>query len=327
MASENPNLLGSLYRWVHRHRENFLTDAFTWVLVQLCEAESEESRRIISTLVFGDDSHCREIGCPTIRSQIYVGGKCPDIQIESDSLLAFIEVKLDSPYDPEQIRAYRALAREEAKGKIARIISLTRDPVDPALYDVLPDLRLRWRDVPALLSQSQFTSELAQFISKHFVQFLKEVVMGIEQVGWEYVNGIPAMRSLLGMIGQALDKAGLRSCRSKASWDYIGYSIDSDAFWAGIYFNEPTIVYWEFWKNTVDEEQVKAQGGVIDENRTCFRLDLTSEDTCFFARSKDRQLAILTEFMREAHAKAQKCLIQQPPDSATGKSRIATQSV
>ena len=108
------------------------------------------------------------------------------------------------------------------------------------------------------------------------------------------------------MLRVALEAAGIPNCRRASSWDDIGYWVGKDKeLWAGITYDQPTVVKLVFEKVNPPKEFFEAlERGEWREEKSRFGLELESEAVHFFARSKESQLELLTNFFRQAYADA-----------------------
>jgi len=139
----------------------------------------------------------------------------------------------------------------------------------------------------------------------------KEVIlMEINKVESDYINGIPAMENLVAMIETALKDVGIPFYRRPRSggWDYRGfYLLDNKEFWCGIYYREHLTVIFQIMDrerynpNYVQEPRWPVQ---TDKYTIRFRLDL--KEIVFFSLEKEEQLELITRFINESYADALK---------------------
>jgi hypothetical protein len=136
-------------------------------------------------------------------------------------------------------------------------------------------------------------------------------MMTVEHVSWEYPAGMQAFRNLTTMLGRALEIAGVPAAECRGGSGHIGHYLDDGRFWAGIMYTSPNAVILTIETMDFDRDRFGAldRGEVGDDGKPVFKLDLNTEAVHFFARTSDSQLALLTEFLRNAYRDAKSCLV------------------
>lgn len=329
MAIRPGNLFSSLFRWAHRQGENYTTEALVWLLNHLLLTEPEAGRSLVSWLCFGDESEANLDQDPLLitTQEITEQGK-PDICIESNRLLTYVEVKAGSQLGDNQIGRYLDALAQQGRGKQCRLVLLTRGPVEFADGEARPHRHVRWHEVAdRLLQEGPRLGEATSFVVNQFVGFLEEQIMTIEHVGWEYTNGVIAMRRLVEMLGKALELANIPVYRATAGWDWIGYYLgQSRDLWAGISYTDPNklLVGYELAEADLAKfEALEGQGQeefVLERNwnngKPDFYLPLDEERVHFFALTKESQLTRLTTFLKKAYEMALSCMAKPGEEEA-----------
>jgi hypothetical protein len=281
------NIFSSLARYATRQEENFLTEAFVYLLNLMLEREVECGRAILANLC-GDKvaGWLREASSVSIVTQFSVAEGRPDIVIEIDAgKMIFLEVKHDSSLGVEQLERYYAHLESHKAGD-AQLILLTRSrhsiqqtSLERALFH-----HICWYEISGWLSEVQIEDEVTDFLVRQFLTFLKEKEMSMEKVTWEYIQGVPAMLNLVNMISTAIAEASPESSVRKT----VGAS------WAGFYINGQLFVGFRFANSLV----------IVFENdngnNPTFKRDLSLEQAHFFSLTAGEQLECLIEFIRIA---------------------------
>lgn len=318
------SLFATLFRLAHRQEENFVTEAFVWVLNLLLERQPDSSLRIVSQLLYGNVESNSLGGNLVVRTQEVTPEGRPDICIESDNLLAYIEVKVGSELGATQIDRYLAALKATAGARERRLVLLTQWAVAFEVIAQQPDQHARWHEVADWLriELQHMSDDVVSFLVQELIDFLENTMVTIDHVGWEYSNGVVAMQRLAVMIERALELAEIPIYRKTAGWDWIGYYTgDSTQVWVGVRYKNPTRLLMAYEAATGDREVFDSlperlpaelplecawNGGKIS-----LHIDLDDERIHFFALSKESQLAKLTTFIQQAYPIALRCIVQE----------------
>ncbi|MFO0964628.1 MAG: hypothetical protein U0793_03445 [Gemmataceae bacterium] len=308
-----PNLFSCLHRWLHRQDENFVTEAFAFVLAHLLECEADLGKQFVGWLCDADPS---KTDGAAVKTQVHTDKGIPDIEIAGPGFCALVEAKKRSGVGPDQIRRYRKiLAKCEAACK--KLILVTLYPLDES--EDQPDRHVYWSDVADWLHKNQASDAVSQYLVKQFVDFLKEQAMTIEKVEWQYLEGMKAANHLIAMLAKAIKLAGI-PVYEKSRWGLTGYYVDKKRFWAGIEHDWPEAIQFSFWEATHDPKRFKAlKKGEVYENTPYFWLDLTEEDVHFFSRSAEGQLAVIKSFLEQSWKDAKACELPNKKQSKASK--------
>lgn len=319
-----PNLFGRLHKWATRQDENFLTESLAVVLESLLSLSPEVGTRLISQLT-GEFIHVPpdDAGTIEINTQVEAEKGRPDLEISIPYRLAWIEVKVESELRTGQLEGYRVMLADSDK-ELTRLILLTRYPTIYAAGVERPDLEVRWYEVADwlenVLTALDSVGDIAAFLARQFLVFLRVRGMTLTQVGKYMPEGLRALANLLNMLVGAAGGCKV-SVVKRAGWDYIGIRLDGQKYWAGINFADPGKL-WFVTRCRINPEaanqlgvgELTEEGGVPGQYRWRRGVELDSEEVHFFSRSKVSQMEWLEDFLRDCLEKARAIEIpNQPP--------------
>jgi hypothetical protein len=304
-----PNLFTRLHKWAARQDENFLTESLAIVLEQLLILAPEAGVRLVSRLTGGFiEVHPNRASAIEIRTQVEAGLGRPDLEIRTPERLVWIEVKAESQLRTGQLEGYRVLLRK-CGVEPTRLVLLTRYPEVFQAGETRPDMEIRWFEFADWLERElavvETAAEVAGFLARQFLDFLREKNMNLVQVGKYMPEGIRALTNMLTMLFEAAIACKV-SVKRSAGWDYIGVSLDGKKYWIGLGYDDPE----KLWFRTscrIDPEGAArlGEGELTEENwvpgryRWSRDAELASESIHFFERSKVSQMQWLESFLRE----------------------------
>lgn len=278
------SIFSVLSRYAHRQEENYLTEAFVYLIELLLERSPESGLKLLDKLcgerTKGWFSNHEEI---TIKTQVTVEEGRPDIEIRvADDKLVFIEVKHDSRLSTNQLEAYHSsLQKSSVHNKQLVILTRSRNTVQDT--NLQQDLfhHICWYELSGWLSESVIQNEVCEHYIDSFIDFLKEKEMSMEKITWDYIEGVPALINLVNMIGTAISEVAPESnVKKTAGWSWIGYYLEDDLF-IGTRYTEPLIV-------------------VFENNRgvdPTYKRELKLEEAYFFSLNAGEQLESLIDFL------------------------------
>lgn len=306
MSDHRKDLFSSLFKWAYRQDENFTTDAFVFLVGELMNREPLLTKRFLGWLCFEDEGATTFAGLPNIGTQLKTDDGTPDIHISAPGVFVLVEVKKGSDLHEGQLRQYHGLLqkREEA---VKRLVLLTAFDATFA-DDERPHRWIRWDEVTTWFMRNPPTDQVAMWLVAEFLSFLRRQVMTIEKVEWQYVEGSKALFSLTAMLEKALELATIPQHQRSAAWNSRGVYTKDKQFWVGIYMNRPEMLRFQFDAAKPDVKKLSEFGWEFLDNAHTTTLDLSTEGVHFFARTKESQLALVTEFVRNAFATASKCI-------------------
>lgn len=322
----------ALYQW-GKVKEDFYSNGLVYILKQLRRYErgKELATNFLNSLF--DDKLSLTSDEWAIRDHTGKSTR-PDIEVESVEAVAYIEVKVRSGVDYDQLQRYRkGLKRIEGKtGKKTTLLLLTAFGGDEA--GEIPDLQVSWvkvrehlGEIERQLKPEHKEDEIAPetyYLVRDFRLFLKEEGMGVEQMS-RYVTaeGLDDLRKFLSIIRSGCVEAGLSPQWNIGYWGEgktderaIGWWFNKGRktrnYWCGFYLDNPTRVCFEITgdarkdlsarikKDSNLKRRLKAKfpdwwHGKEDENWTGFPLDLPED---FVRRSAEKQVTLICDFVQ-----------------------------
>lgn len=301
------DIFSTLSKYNSATNENYLTEAFVYVLRQLLERDCRAGIAILNKLCFNDDGHFDpnekiEISTQVLRKEL---GK-PDIKISSPNKLIYIEVKYESGLGERQLERYFEIIKS-SPATIKRVCMLTRYAIDFDELSVKPNKHVRWYEVHDWLSKVKVEDPISKYLIKEFTNFLEVKQMSIQKIGWEYIRGVPALLNLIDMIEVAIKGASLSGIKS-AGQEWNGFYIQNKKFWCGIIYDNPLLLVFEIEDKKFGKKKVEGTSYPfrVRYGRIQFLLDL--ESVYFFSLDKDKQFEEITKFIRKSHEDAEKII-------------------
>jgi hypothetical protein len=306
------DIFSALAKYNSATDENYLTESFVFLINHLLAEERTIGLIILTQLCVNNGEFAFDTDEDiSVSTQEVTEEGTPDIKISSSTKRIYIEVKHDSPVDPDQLKRYKS-DLESWSADIRRLILLTRFPVDFSEHKGIPDKHVRWFEVYNWLVNTEAQDAVAIYLIEQFKSFLEVKQMSIQKVGWEYINGVPAFNNLVNMIEAAIQGASLRVHQKSAAWGLKGFYVENSEFLCGVHYNNPLIVTFELMdKKKFDQEVLTTSTYPLREGkyRLWFRLSL--EEMHFFSLSKDDQLEELIKFVKTSYADAQKMRVKE----------------
>ena len=306
------NIFSALAKYNSAIDENYLTEAFAFLINSLLAKERTISLEILTKLcarnnefTFDNDENI------SVLTQVATEQGTPDIMVSSLNKLIYIEVKHDSSLGYQQLECYKK-ALDSSPASIKHVILLTRFAIDFTEHEEKPYKHVRWFEIYNWLANAKTEDSVSVYLIESFKSFLEEKQMSIQKVGWEYLKGVPALISLINIIEVAIQAAPLRIHQKSVGWEYKGFFVESTEFWCGIYYDNPLVVTFE-WKDTskYNKELLKEPGYELRESRDRLSFGLPLEDIHFFSLDKDKQLEEITNFVKKAYSDAQQMRIKE----------------
>jgi len=264
-----------------------LTETFVFVLNYILSHERPAGVTLLNLLcVNGAEFEFKPDEQIEIRTQVATAEGTPDIMVVAPDKFILVKVKHDSGVGPDQVERYDSVVRQVSSTgkKHSHLVLLTRYQVDFEGKAVKPYKHVRWSDVYNWVVKLKLSDPVASHYVREFADFLKEKHMTVQQITWEYVNGVPALKNLLTMLNSAIDTAGVKINSKSSGWDFVGFWVRNNKNFVGVEYARPTYV--------VVQTRLKSKWPVVAE------LDLTAEH--FFYLDKDEQLKVLTKFVKAA---------------------------
>ncbi len=306
------NIFSALAKYNSAADENYLTEAFVFVINSLLQQERPIGIEILIQLCVRNNEFSFDIGEDiSVSTQETTEQGTPDITVSSPNKQIYIEVKDYSPVDPEQLKGYRK-ALESSVAAIKHVVLLTRFAIDFEEQEERPYKHVRWFEVYNWLASAKAKDPISVYLIESFKSFLEVKQMSIQKVGWEYINGVPALNNLINMIKAAIENASLQINPRPQSQDYRGHYFDNVQFWCGISYADPRVVIFEIEnKKKFDSKLVDKPSYPMAEDRYAIRFLLQLEEKHFFSLDKDKQLEEITNFVKKAYTEAQQMRVKE----------------
>lgn len=307
------NVFSALGKYNSANDENYLTEAFVFVINALLDTNRPLAIDILTKLCVNDADFSfslNEVISVTTQESTEYG--VPDIKVSSPNKLIYIEVKHDSVFDPEQIKRYqKALYVSSAPTK--HVIALTRFAID---LDEQPEelyKHVRWFEVYNWLTNIKTANLVNQYLIDSFKSFLEEKQMGIQKVGWEYINGVPALNNIINMIETGIQGAGLKVYAKYYGWEAKGFYIESKEFWCGFGLYEHLFVSFDIQRpylKKYNTKLLKTPSYPLEEDKDAISFSLDLEEIHFFSLTKDEQLDEITKFIKTCYKESQEMKVK-----------------
>jgi len=308
--NDDDNLLTLLNKCAERQDENFVTEAFAHLLRHLLKNAPEAAGRVLGKLTNGLlELTADEIRTVEVTTQATTEAGTPDMEIRvPPRFLVYVEVKVGSPKDEDQLERY--LDHLKGSGvEQTRLVFLTRFPEDVGELAADPKFcRARWNDVAAWLRDANAPADdaVSAFLTTQFASFLRKKGMTVEQVSRDLVAGLPALRSLLLLVGEVLRQCALRTrLATSLEEGYIGFYCESQKYWVGVYFAKPQLLCFATqpgFRLAEDALRREGIGGEFEDLWTGGKkwtrsLDLSADRDKFFGLSASEQAQELKDFI------------------------------
>jgi hypothetical protein len=306
------NIFSALAKYNSAVDENYLTEAFVFLINSLLTKERSIALEILTKLcVKNSEFSFGENEPVSVSTQETTEQGRPDIKVSSPDKLIYIEVKHDSPLGHQQLERYKK-ALESSTKAIKHVALLTRFAIDYQENEERPYKHVRWFEVYNWLANTKAQDPVSVYLIESFKSFLEVKQMSIQKVGWEYINGVPALTNLINMIEAAIQGASLPIYAKSPGWDFKGFYVESNKFWCGIDYSEPLVMVFRI------EDQKHFNSKLVDkpnypmtEDRYAIRFLLQFEDKHFFSLDKDKQLEEITKFVKISYEEAQQMRIKE----------------
>jgi hypothetical protein len=279
------NIFIKLEKYCSGQSENYLTEAFVFMLNSLLEKERTICLEILRSLCFEDDERSffpnENI---SISTQVTTDHGRPDIKISSPSKLIFIEVKQDSRVNNDQIERYKA-ALKSSDATLKRVVLLSKHAVEFNERQSKPDKHVRWFEIYNWIMKAKAENSVSRYLVKSFISFLEAKKMSIQRISWEYINGVTALLNLLNMVEAAIQSISPNNYKKTVANAWNGFYFQDGKYFYGIYLEKPLFLVFETYRE--------------NQEKIVFELSLESEH--FFSLNKDEQLEKITAFLRESY--------------------------
>jgi hypothetical protein len=345
MLNQSNNLLINLHRWAFKQDENFTTESFVHLLNHLLVDEPKIAIRILRKLT--DDFlrlKVREVANVQIIAQPITDSGRPDIEISVGNYLVYIEVKVESEINENQLKRYRKVLKG-CEDKQTKLIVLSKYPISSDL-EIKPDLAVRWYQVADWLERelrSDRIEPLTRFFIEQLIEFLAKQNMVIKRVKSKiseslksYQKKVPNYPKVLGnmrsmkrleeiqelrpvydlmiLMKDALtvleNKVKFRFLSGQHKGGWMGFGFNRMDYFLSIYYENPEIVVFDTYSFKIDQSKFDGKLGKTWQEGKRLRwmneLNLVSDGFDFFAETKESQMRTLKNFIRQSYNYVQK---------------------
>jgi len=288
MNSHRANLFVALSHYDSSAEENYLTEAFAYLVKILCERKPVDALTLINLITGTLPVHpISNIQILKVETQRDFGkyGIVDMVIEEDDDTVIFIEIKHDSPLGQNQLESYFQ-ALEELRKPNYRLVLLKRykDVSESIGLDKSQYHLITWYEIHKWLHSIIKDDEVMTYIINEFQTFLEEKDMKQKRVSWEYIQGIPALldfRNLLEVVKNEVMPT--KHLKRTQGWSRVGLYIDRHYFFGVRYAKPLTLVYENNFGNYPTST-----------------ASMNLEDKHFFSLNADEQLNVLVDFLKSA---------------------------
>jgi len=328
------NLLVAIHPFAASNDEDFTTEILVFLLNRLQSLRTDLFSEIVSCLtcdlLIPGDQPADKL---KVTSQSHTEYGRPDIQMVSNSVLIYIEVKTGARLGPSQLERYRR-ALDDSDKNTKLLFLLSRKP-----YEISEPLdgAVRWMTVGKVLnsqiemcdpgSEERFllkqitgfleyrrlhvhppASEVSTLLEAYIEREGKNSIFNKSRIrSFESLDGIEELIPLQQLLStleetiknvQPAAKVSLDS--AKTSWQktpWVGLNVDG-LYFLFVYLDNPDVVHFETWKVPIDPRKFGGQSGSIfvsygDPKWTDY-LDL--QDLDFYSKAADQKFNTLEDF-------------------------------
>jgi len=297
--------------------ENFSTE----LLVYLLKYSLENNTLLFSSFmnflgVKVDESEYERFSIYTQRGFFTEDGKqvFPDIALETEDKLIFIEVKLESGlnyYDVEneenrkeainQIQLYQTIKTLKEK----KIYLLTKYFCDLSFEDCSNfKKKLRWQDFYYLIKQYKTQDSVESYLIEEVRKYMEGKNMSIPKVSYEIMNGMESLKNLVAQMESALE--GIPYRRS-FGYFWIGYYLlfnENQICWVGTYYDGKKLQFEVINENAINAIESREENEFIwEKDRKKYVTDFDFEENHYFCLKAEEQLEILKKWIDSVYKK------------------------
>ena len=201
------NLLVALSKWAPNQQENYLTEAFAYLLRHLQRAQPGALSSFLGRLTDGAVELLTDMVSEIrITTQVTIDGGRLDIEIAGPDVLVYIEVKDQSDVDKAQLRRYSDDLASRTQQLRCLVLVTRRAPGSLRIPLLKPPIR--WPEIYRWLEElvHRTQDEVTQYLVGEFRGLLGGLGMAVDKVGWELVPGLSAALNLRRMLREALEE-------------------------------------------------------------------------------------------------------------------------
>jgi len=292
-------MLPALHRLASGQDENFITEAFAFVMKFLIVNEPAAATLLLNYVTNGFLSTTnKDIQTVDVKTQVSTALGRPDLVLSTDDCLVYIEIKVDASFGDCQLSRYRDQLQMSGASN-TMLVAITRYPITKQQKCLPPDHSLRWHHIADFCTDLQIRGEVASYVMSEFLNLISARGLTMNKVRWEMIEGVRSFLALVDMLAEALAAKDI-AIRNSAAQEWRGFYIEKKTFFVGMYFSDPGVVVLNS-EVALKEKAVKdLKLGKFQDGQWRNELNLTAEETHFFARSRASQIQCLEQFIQES---------------------------
>ncbi len=248
------DIFSSLGKYCTGQLEHYTVEAFAVLLNLLLITDRDVAVDVLNRLISTADSTFDATDDIKVIAQLPAGiAGTPDITIRCKDKLVFIEAKVESAVDSEQLHRYKSFL-ESSGTKLYKLVLLTK--YYPDLEGLEKQIKeVRWSDVRQWFLETEARVRHAErkFILNSFTDFLKEGAISMERVNSDFIMlkySLPQLRNLLDIMdGISKEVGGTNTAIGKSPWGWAGFYLSKEEFarevWFGTSFTHPLDLTFE----------------------------------------------------------------------------------
>jgi len=198
----------------------------------------------------------------------------PDISIQINDLIIFIEVKIDSqinkyqlPNNPQikinQIEKYQGILLQKSAKKYLHTLTLSSTNIDFKKNCKDFCREILWHEIYSLIQKYQTNNQIEAYFHNEFFKFMEDNRMGNPKVSYELTNGMQSLLNLYDQIEMVLEDLKI-PYNTSFGYNWTGYYIFRDKEKSDKYYGFVG-TYWETDKLTFLFSDEKAQNKIANE--------------------------------------------------------------
>lgn len=285
------DIFSTLSKYASQQEENFLTEAFVYLIQKTLEREEDAGIEILSKLLSLKTVFIMDRSSLTLETQYSQEEGRPDIVVRvGDDSIYYVEVKHDSKIGENQLERYhKALIKEDVDHKKLVLLTRSRHSIQETEFTQDKYHHVCWYEISGWMSDIVVEDSVLEFLIDQFLEFLRLKDMSMEKITWEYIKGVPSFHNFANMLGIALAEAlPKEKTRRTAGWNWIGY-----------YIGEGT----DLWVGFRYKDHMKVVIENNNGNDPTFHEEISLEEAHFFSLNAGEQLECLIKFISESYSK------------------------
>lgn len=235
-----------------------------------------------------------------------------DIEIESKNSLFFLEFKIGTPLGENQIKNYKD-GLKQINGKQNKLLILISKWNIEYNKANTPNIHLKWYNIYKNLKDLSVNNKITKHYIEQFLSYMEALEMKLGRLTGEYENGIKSLLILREQIRFAIENIdpNIKIGDFRGTLGYEGFIIrkSKERFndWIGIYYEEPTKIYYHLEKVTKKSfnESNNSFFKFIQEYNTPF-ANFSLIDNNYYSLTPEEQVQMLQHFFEKCIEESKK---------------------